>query len=181
MTAEELRRGYGRLFDQIDTDSDGAIVRSDLEQMANSLAHTFGQTASTPKARDVRDHYSRTWELLCEDLGVDAGGEIAREEFGEAMANLSTQDGFLAHVRAVAAAEFALADPDDDGVLAKEDFVRLIEAFGPSGEDAKAAFTRLDRDGDGRIRREEYASARQEYLTSGDPDAPGRWLFGAPQ
>ncbi|MCP2261521.1 Ca2+-binding protein, EF-hand superfamily [Streptoalloteichus tenebrarius] len=180
MTGGQLRRRYGRVFDQIDIDGDGIIFRGDFEQMARSLAHTFDLPASSPKAHAILDHYRRTWAVLCEDLGIEETGQIGRDDFEAAMTSLAAQDSFLQHAREVAAAEFALADQDDDGQLAQDEFVRLIEAFGPSREEARASFSHLDRDDDGQIGREEYVVAWREYISSEDENAPGSWLFGSP-
>ncbi|MET0136413.1 MAG: EF-hand domain-containing protein [Kibdelosporangium sp.] len=63
------------------------------------------------------------------------------------------------------------------GDITRTVFARLLTAIGQPSSDVDAAFDALDRDRDGRISRDEYVAAWEDYLVSDDPDAAGARAF----
>jgi len=71
-----------------------------------------------------------------------------------------------------------MTDHDRDGRIAEADFVTNLRAYGQGEEPARAAFKKLDRDGDGHLSKEELLAAVEEFFFSEDPAARGNWLIG---
>ena len=174
---EQLHDRYQRVFQQLDHDGDGVVTGADFKLTASSVINEFGLEPTSPKALLLQDGYAKAWALLRQDLDLNEDGSISPEEFVTATANLAGQQVYRDHVSEVGRAEFAAADLDDDGILSKDEFVRLVKATGPSAENVEAAFMQLDQDGDGQISQEEYVTAWEDYLTSGDPDSAGSQVF----
>jgi Ca2+-binding EF-hand superfamily protein len=78
----------------------------------------------------------------------------------------------------LADALFSVLDADRDEHLSKDEYSRIFMSAGVDGTIVATAFGKLDRNGDGRISRQEWRVAVDEFFASQDPQAPGAWLLG---
>jgi Ca2+-binding EF-hand superfamily protein len=54
----------------------------------------------------------------------------------------------------------------------------MYDGLGIDPTHSSDAFRRLDRDGSGKISKEEFRAAITEFYLSDDENAPGNWLLG---
>jgi len=92
---------------------------------------------------------------------------------------MSADQRFLHDSRSALAAEFAVADKDDDGAISEEEFSKLIKAFRPSSVDSGNAFAQMDQGDDGKITLDEYITTWVHLITTVDPEAVGNVAIGS--
>ncbi|TQM79336.1 Ca2+-binding EF-hand superfamily protein [Saccharothrix saharensis] len=170
-------RKFTILFDWFDRTGDGYLTSEDLRGMADLFTSLPGG-ADPGNAEPVRAAFGDWWRLL-EAGDTDSDGRITREEFIDLMKSSVTAPGnFEAAVIRIADAFMRVVDTSGDGSLAFDEYVRMYEGLGIDPTHSGDAFRRLDRDGDGKIGKEEFRAAITEFYLSDDENAPGNWLLG---
>jgi Ca2+-binding EF-hand superfamily protein len=164
-----------------DTDGNGVLERSDYEQMTSRLITANGLQAGSPVADRIRAAYMEAWSKTEKLADADHDGKVTLEEFLGAMEGKLADKTVYKHlVDDQTATIVELTDHDRDGRIVEADFVANLRAYGQTEEAARAAFRKLDRDGDGFLTKEELIASVQEFLFSEDPEARGNWLLGPP-
>lgn len=171
---DHLNSKYGSIFDHFDGDNDGVITPDDFERVAKTAVAVFGYgDESAPKIRLLADHYGRLWHHLHGSLEASGDNQLTRDEFANALLNMSVEDEFLADCRTSLLIEFVIADTDDNGTITKDEYAKVLKAFRPDAVDAGAAFDHLDKDGDGQLTLDEYTGSWVDVITTVDPRSPG--------
>ncbi|MEU8779644.1 EF-hand domain-containing protein [Streptomyces sp. NPDC048606] len=165
-------------FSLFDRDGDGRVTKADYDGLARRLAEAAGEDADSPSARRLRARYDEAWARMSGHLGRGLDAELDEEEFVTTWFALSREVGFDEAILPIVDEVMTAMDSDRDERLLPDEFTRWIGAYGVSREAAAAVFTRLDRDGDGMISRDELVRAFREYHTGTDPELPGNWLYG---
>lgn len=174
MTTAVLERKYQKLFTNYDSDGDGFITRSELEESSTRLSGELGEEGS-PKARRHAAATARYWDLIAEQVGTPE--RIRADQWIGAARRIATTPEFDRVITELIDATHDLCDTDGDGEISLDEFRRAHRASGASDAEAAEAFQRMDTDGDGRISRAETARAAHEYFTSEDPKAAGNSFF----
>ncbi|MGW0769985.1 EF-hand domain-containing protein [Streptomyces sp. NPDC002676] len=164
------------MFGLFDTDHNGLITQEDFRQRADAIIQQFPQ-ADPQKAQAVRRQYDGWWQELADAADSDHDGRITRDEFAAVLDGATVKDVVGTIGREVA--EFALADSDDDGYINQQEIVPLLKAYGLKPNQAGTVMEILDKDHDGRISSQEYASMQRECYVSGDHKAPGVAVYEA--
>lgn len=136
-----------------------------------------------PTAQEQRiiEAYLTIWRDLHLPHVPDGADAITREQFIASTGSLADQTTQARTVLGQLAEAFLkIADTDGDGSVEPEDFHCFQRGHFPNltREHPDEAFRHPDRDGDGRLEREEFITATVEYWTSTDPNAPGNWRAG---
>ncbi|WP_236668112.1 MULTISPECIES: EF-hand domain-containing protein [unclassified Nonomuraea] len=139
----------------------------------------FGASPAGERGRRVADSFDSLWDTISAAADLDRDSRITPDEYrASVIASFIHGDRFEPVFRPAIEAVLAVTDTDDDGLVQRQEFELLHEAFGRSGEDSEHAFAALDLDGDGVLSREELFHAARDYYTSADPDAVGNLFFG---
>ncbi|KPC64376.1 EF-hand domain-containing protein [Streptomyces chattanoogensis] len=179
MPSDLRTRKFDRFFNLLDTDGNGFIEAQDWPRAAEELARGFGHAERSPRAIALRETYEQVHRNICSSMDADGDGRVSRQEFHDGLHRHVADPALLDRTfRPAVDAEFDTADTDGDGVLDGAEIQRVWDLWGMTAEDAKTAMKHMDRDGDGRISRDEYYATWREYLLSEDPDAPGSWMLG---
>jgi Ca2+-binding EF-hand superfamily protein len=175
--ATAVAERFGRLFDTLDTDRDGAITWADYQRLVERYATGYALDPRDRRAQAVHASYQMLWlELLRH--GSPAEPRLDRDAFVAAMRAASEDRSRFNMTEGVAEAVFDLLDTDDDGSVSEAEYVRYAEVLGASPADALDRFRGLDTDGDGFVSRAEFVVSAREYLFGEDPASPGGFVFG---
>lgn len=170
-------------FDGLDRDGDGVLTERDHVLMGHSVARTLGYAGGSSEEQAVVDAYLRIWNGLHKANAVDADGGITKDEFVASTSTLIADEQKAKEVLGgLADTIMDVGDRRGDGRITVAEYTAFVQGQAPGLTDAEAreAFARLDRDGDGHLTRAELRQAVIEYFTSSDPDTPGNWYFGRP-
>ncbi|MEX2972140.1 EF-hand domain-containing protein [Streptomyces sp. C184] len=162
MIPKALRAEYEQRFATYDTDGDGYLTAQDFTARARMLADAVGEPADSAKAQALQAGMRHTFEQLADLADVDRTGRLSQEQFIKAFSRAGMSGAIGSVVGPSIAATIALADTDGDGVVSREDFAALHRAAGYSAAQADAAFTALDREGEGRLMVEAWQAAVSE-------------------
>ncbi|MFI6519009.1 EF-hand domain-containing protein [Spirillospora sp. NPDC050679] len=180
-TSGVLSAKLDRIFGVLDSDGDGRLAPADLGGLAARLAEEFDRQSDRAKIHALERSLLAFWHSDLRHMDTDGDGTVDRQEFATGLRRAFADDPgpFLDRFGTMVDAWMGVCDTDGDGLISKEEYVRMYRAtLGFPEADLRDGFDRLDRDGDGRLDREEIRRATYEYYTSDDAGAPGNWLFG---
>ncbi|ROR37711.1 EF-hand domain-containing protein [Kitasatospora cineracea] len=170
-----------RMHRLLDTDGNGEISETDLTALPNLLAPAFGQPAGGPKAERLRKALAVIWTRHLAHMDTNGNGEIDLEEYERGIRQSIATDrlGLVTDSIEVAAALLGLCDTNGNGLVDRDEYRTIMDTlFGLAPDVSDAAFSHLDRNGDGALEPQEFQAAVADYFTSEDPEAGGNWLFG---
>lgn len=172
-------RKLNRRFELMDVNHDGQLERGDYEALARRMIQGLGASPDSAKARAVLDTYTRFWDEYISRMDADGDGKVTKQEYIEAIDRQTLDEStfdraFQPHFEAVA----HLCDTDDDGVVDRDEFTRMMRVHGVNAQDASQSFEQIDRDHDGTLTVDELVSAARNYYLSDTPDTPGSTFFG---
>ncbi len=173
-----------RIFQAFDTDGDGFIEQGDFELAAARLGEEFGQKADSPAVQQLTQLHVQLWQQLA-PLDTDQDGRVSLAEYQAASSATKALDDpatLIQGYRPVFEAITQIADADGDGKLTQDEYARLSTShLGLAEDQAREAFSRLDKDGDGLITIDEMVEALHDYHLNDAPDSAGSWLLGPPE
>jgi hypothetical protein len=174
MASDFQRRKVAVVFDAMDADDDGMLVRADFEALAARWTGIRGWPADSDDAARLAAIMMGWWTAL------RAAGDPDRDTVGpdEVLLLVDRLGGMLDAVTGTAAAMFDAIDENADGEISAEEYRQLIEAWNGRETDTDEIFPLLDLDGDGHVSREEFAELWAEFWAGDDPGSPGTWVFG---
>lgn len=182
MLTDLQTRKITRAFQLADMDHDGALEKSDYEQYAAQMAHSFDVAADSSAYQILLQKIMSDWEMSRTMLSKD-DDKITLQEFlafHDGVINSPMLDAFVAGYVDSTLAMWRVVDPHGPANAANPfRFARFLKTFGVSQADADEAFRRLDKNGNGVMERDEMIAAQKEFFASDDPNAAGNWLLGA--
>ncbi|MFD3682030.1 EF-hand domain-containing protein [Streptomyces sp. NPDC058613] len=176
---DSLTRGkLRRRFELFDENKDGLVSKADYDRLADRLAVAADSGPDSELARKLRREYDQGWQRMCEELGCEAGASMNEEDFVATWHAVQQRYGFTTSIQPIVDTVITSMDRDGNGAVDVGEFTRWIGAYGVDPASARAAFDRLDRNGDERIGRAELTRAFKEYFLGTDENAPGNWIYG---
>ena len=130
----------------------------------------------------MADHFSasRFWDQV-RQFDSDGDGQVTLEEYVAGFgAFIDQRDAFLAGMGALVDSFYSMADRDGDGLISEEELILHYRAWRHTEDQAREAFTHLDRGGRGGISKQDWMRNLEEFYYSDDPEAPGNWLAPLP-
>ncbi|WP_051179004.1 lipase family protein [Nocardia concava] len=168
------RNGFGLL----DITGDGYLTVDDFDAFALRLAQAYGEPPGSSRALAVRAGYRALWQSLAERADANRDGRITETEFRDWLETHRDNDAFDRDIAPLAQAVIELADADRNGVLDREELVRLLVGCEQTPAEASEIFDRLDLDDSDTITTDELITAIREFCLNPTPTQPGAWLFG---
>jgi Ca2+-binding EF-hand superfamily protein len=174
------RRKLSAGFHELDLDGDGRVGNDDIEALIKNHGTAYGFAEGTPEYEALAQRTRAVWERL-KEFDSSGDGEVTLEEYVAGFAAfLDQRDAFMNSMDVLVDAFYALADRDRDGRIDETELILHFRAWNHSEEQAREAFQRLDRNGNGAISKEEWMANLKEFYYSEDPHAPGTWLAPLP-
>ncbi len=166
----------GRLFDQMDVDGDGYVTWADYLRTIDRFVDGYELDPDGYEGLALRTAYQVWWLEL--QRHTDIADRLSKDEYVRATRAAVADTTRANVVNGLSHALFDVMDTDDDGLITRDEFARLLELRGLTSPDAKGMFGGLDRDEDGYISRQEYVRSWWEFFNSDDPTAPGCLYLG---
>jgi Ca2+-binding EF-hand superfamily protein len=180
MLSEFRRRKLSAGFNELDVNGDGRIEDSDIELLIKNHGRAYGHPEGSPEYEDLAQRTKDVWERL-KLFDADGDGVVSLDEYVDGFAAfLGQRDEFMNSMGVLVDAFYTLADQDRDGLITEDELVMHFRAWNHSEGQAREAFPKLDRNGNGGISKEEWMQNLEEFYYSEDPQAPGNWLAPLP-
>ncbi|MFD4922303.1 EF-hand domain-containing protein [Streptomyces goshikiensis] len=177
-----LRRKQLRAFEVLDVDGDGLVTRADTASLARKFASLTESGADGPKAGELISSIDQMWDaLVAKPRWVPDNGCLSPENFVTVMANsvAVTPDKTLQYIGVLTNLTFAMADADGDGVLQREESVRLgMAVFKETREEAETGWNALSTADPDRATYAELLLAITDFVTGVNPESPGNLVLG---
>lgn len=181
MLSDFRRRKLSAGFKELDVDGDGLLGSSDIQLLIQNHGSAYGYSENTEEYQDLARRTLAVWDQL-KQFDSDGDGLVSLEEYVAGFDEfLSRSDMFMGNMTALVDAFYAVADRNMDGQITEDELILHFRAWSHSEEQAKVAFTRLDRNKKGAISKAEWMANLEEYYFSEDPEAPGNWLAPLPE
>lgn len=169
---------FDALFEMFDREGQEYLTRERFFRCAEGIAG-LPPRGDNENAAAVRAAFEKWWKLLVPSGGSGPDARIGRQEFISRMRSLvSSRANLDDAVLAIADALMRALDRNKNGTLSLDEYRRICTHVGVDTAHCEEAFRRIDRDGDGSIRHEEWREALREFFLSDDADAPGNQLLG---
>ncbi|HWI62606.1 MAG TPA: EF-hand domain-containing protein [Symbiobacteriaceae bacterium] len=180
MFTDLQKRKLIRYFHVLDSDRNGYLEKADFDQILRNLAELRGWKPGTAHFTALEAGVMSIFGNTVKHADKDGDGRCTLDEwFGMEEEVLGTPENFRLYSLDVAKGLFDVIDFDLDGEIGSQEWVNFFHAFCrlPVGA-ALESFTHLDKNGDGRLTKDEILELVREFHYSDDPAAPGNWLFG---
>ena len=172
------RRKNALVFYRWDQTKDGLIRAEDIEQWGQAVAQHLNLAEGSPQYDKIMTAYHQMWEFYFKPFDKDNDDALTLDDFFE---NIVAFQDPQARAQGITSNKglFDVIDLDDDGKIGLNEYAAFVKPLGVSEQDASTAFSQVDRDGDGFIERDEFATDLFEYFQSDDRTARGNWFFGS--
>jgi Ca2+-binding EF-hand superfamily protein len=179
MLTELQKKKLTSFFQAFDVDKNGSLEKSDFDKIVNGVAEAYniGQDSETYQYISSTD--AKRWDSLAKEADTNADNKVTLDEW------LSYQDKLLNDPKSdflwlkIVSMFTDIQDVDKDGSLSLEEYKTMYKIHG-IGNDSLAAeiFSKLDFDGDGKIKKNDVMNLVADFYLSDNPQAPGNLFFG---
>ncbi|MDI9637020.1 EF-hand domain-containing protein [Oscillatoria laete-virens NRMC-F 0139] len=176
MLSEYHRKKLLHHFRCLDADRSNFIGQEDAEIFASRFAQLRNAEPGSEMHKEILSKWLHIWENFWSKADADGDGKVSPEEFcqgiEEAVANPDYEDPLIEIL-------FDIVDLDGDGQISAEEHRLFFSAFEMDAETSAFVFSKLDTDRDGILSKQEFVSAKREFLTAKEPGAVGNWFWGS--
>jgi len=182
MLTELQKRKLMKLFCMYDACNIGVLKISDFERLAQQLAELRGWKPGTAAYEKIINQYLFRWNRMRTEikqtLHIRNDGQVNLDEWLNYYDIVLNDQSYKEELLALVEAVFNVVDVDESGHLDKGEWTKLFRAYNIPIIYVEETFTRIDRDGDGVLSKEEVLSMMREFYYSNDPSAVGNYMFG---
>jgi Ca2+-binding EF-hand superfamily protein len=183
MLSDLQKRKLTRMFDHIDGDRDGVLVRGDYDRICESLLGVLGASPGSPEGAEIVASYAVEWDELQPDADADAdtdgGRRVTRALWlGYRDRQLAGPDAFEVMIDPYVGTVFALLDADHDGRISTDEVRRYLGLYRMGEGEVDEILRKIDPERRGSFTRREIGQLSRDFYFSSDEGAPGSWLLG---
>ena len=162
-----------------DVNGDGYITADDFASWVREMAKLFPDITEEQR-KTLEAKHGRVWGDLLDGDGKGPDYKVTESMYIEKFFNVVSKDGAEDMMRREWNNNFTVMDVNQDGVISKAEHRRFFEARKQLNPNvAIVAFSAIDKDKDGFIRRDEYVeSALEFFFNFSDETKPSKHFFG---
>ncbi|ELS55825.1 putative calcium binding protein [Streptomyces viridochromogenes Tue57] len=177
-----LRHKQLRAFELLDVDGDGFVTKADTVSLARRFAAFTEGGVDGPMTGQLIAAIGQMWNaLVAKPKWVPDTGRLSPQDFVVVMANsvAVTPDKTLQYIGLITNLTFTMADADGDGVLQREDAIRLgMAAANETREEAETGWKALVTADPERATYAEVLLAVTDFVTGVNPASPSNLALG---
>lgn len=165
MTIALVNERLSQRFRLWDTDGDGVLERSDLEQEATRIAGAFGKPAKSQEARALKDAFARLFDYHTREARVGSNDSITQDAFLRINEALIKQGpaAFKSVLGPVVTAVIGLCDKNADGRINQDEFRSWLNGIGVPDSESENIFQQLDTNRSGELSEDELLEAVRKF------------------
>ena len=173
------RRKLTTMFNHLDGDKDGVLVRADYDRICQALIRVLEAAPGSKEAAEISESYATEWNELQAAADQEGGRPVTRGGW------LSYRDdqligpgAFEIMIDPYVETVFSLLDRDGDGRLSTEDVRRYLGLYGMPVDSLEEILLKIDPERRGFFSRGDIGQLARDFYLSSDENAPGSWLLG---
>ena len=201
MLAELMTKKLTKHFQFQDLNDDGFVEKADWEQCARNLAALQKWDSESAKYKSIIDKHLGIWATTWQPADSDGDGKVSLDEYLELANQLDSgtkqpnneedeikddegredeglKKSYLDKLLELFGAIFDIIDHDNDGNIDLDNYKNYFKAWGVDESHAKDAFTSMDLNGDGIIKRMSFIQFGSNFFLSNMEGDFGNLLFG---
>ncbi len=169
-------------FNIIDYDKNGFIEVDDFIGIGENICLILEIEEEDPAYPIIQAACRKVWNDVYEYVDANRDDKASFYEWlryaDEKIVNCD-EDSYNKYVNEVVEHLFQLFDENKDDYLSLKEYLDIFMSFRLEVRYSAKAFTKLDKDHDEKISREELRTAVHEFFRSEDEADRGNWLFGS--
>jgi len=180
MPSDIMRKKLTRHFQFQDFNKDGFVERADWEQCARNLAGIRKWASDSTEYEAILKRHILIWMNNWQPADSDGNGKVSLPEYLELADELHAKNrqSYLDQLLDLFGAIFDVIDIDSDGIINLDDYKNYFKAWGVDEYLAESAFTSIDLNGDGELRRMSFIQFGANFFISDDENEFANMLFG---
>jgi Ca2+-binding EF-hand superfamily protein len=175
VASELQKRKIGRVFEALDANGDGLLEEADFAALTERWADLGDVGPGSPAHVRLIVVMMGWWRTL---LAASGQTPLEMVTMDDVLGVIDDLGPLRNPVTATAETLFAAVDEDQDGLITRSEYRRMIEAWSGCNTDTDEVFPLLDLDGDGYLSRAQFAELWTDFWAGDDPRSPGNWVFG---
>ncbi|WP_249067964.1 EF-hand domain-containing protein [Argonema antarcticum] len=176
LLSEYHRKKLLHHFRCLDADNSGFIGKEDAEIFAERFAKLRSAEPGSEIHKDVLSKWLYIWENFWSKADLDGDGKVSPEEFCQGIEKAISNPDFNDPLIEIL---FDIVDLDSDGHISQQEHRLFFSVFDMDAEKSAFVFSKLDINQDGILTKQEFVSAKREFLTEKEPGATGNWFWGS--
>jgi hypothetical protein len=182
MLSNVQKRKLLKLFSMYDGCNLGTLKISDFEALAQRLADLKGWKLGSANHLSIESKYLFRWNRIRAEikgkLHHPIDSQVTIEEWLAFHDLVLQDDTYREEVKALSEAVFNAVDVDDSGSLDKKEWENVFRVYSIPVVYVDETFALIDRDGDGKLSKEELASMIEDFYFNDSPESPANLMFG---
>lgn len=175
MLSEYHRKKLLHHFRCLDADNSGFIAKEDAEIFAERFAKLRNAEPGSEIHKNLLSQWLYVWENFWSKADADGDGKVSPEEFCQGIEKQVSSPDFSDPLIETL---FDIVDLDSNGQISQQEHRLFLGAFEMDAETSAFVFSKLDINQDGILTKEEFVSAKKQFLTEKEPGAVGNWFWG---
>jgi Ca2+-binding EF-hand superfamily protein len=181
MLTELQKKKLSYYFQAFDVDKNGVLEESDFDRIVDAYTEAYQIKQDSDTYQYISSTFAKKrWDSLAKEADTNADNKVTLDEwlsYHEKLLNDSKSDFLWLKITS---ALYDVLDVDKDGFLDLEEYKTMYKIYGFGNESlATEIFSKLDFDGDDKIRKNDVMNLVADFYLSDNPVAPGNLFFGS--
>jgi Ca2+-binding EF-hand superfamily protein len=177
MLTQFQKRKLITLFNVHDIHCNGKLEAADFTEKAVRMGSVLSWDTSHPNFQALEQGFQNFWQGL-KSADTNGNGVISYEEWWAWWDNILSSNLYTQIAEPIGKMAFMLCEPDAQGIISKQNFIRYYEKQCDDTTYAAEAYAHLTSNETKDLTYDRLNDLLFEYFHSNDSNAAGNWLFG---